>query len=492
MNNNLSKTRDLQGKKVLITAWDLEQLEHRGIANYSKNLIYALKGLNAEVWILTQFSNDIKLKSKYREEKKKVEITRILGQFTKFRRYIYPKKDYTSVGNRIILFANFILRRHFWKRRLKFYKKKYFIDNPLLKTTQLEFLNYVDGIISAKNIYFLSALASRTGLGSVRIELQGFDAFIRSCPLHIKGIGVPKDLNSIHDVIPILTPSPDNALHFYRRLKFSFYNGTNIFISKHTKIEYEKLFENRRHKKGKYEYGMIIQPPSLRYSKTISQAIVDNNISQEQQESIDNLLERDRFNFNSKILYENQFIIFNSSIEERKNVEAALKSFTYYSGKYRKHLVKYKVCVIGKLKKDKYCNDLESQYKSENIIFTDFIDEKTKLLLYLNARAFICPSYEEGFGIPVLDAAAMGIHSIVSDIRPHIEIYDIKDFKNYVNLIPTENNNAWYEALENIFINEEFDNFDKITKLNRLKRFCLINSELKENFKSQLEDILTN
>ena len=207
LNNNFTKTSDLKGKKVLITAWDLEQLEHRGIANYSKNLIYALKDLNAEVWILTQFGSDIKLKSKNKEEKTRVEITRILGQFTKFRRYIYPKKDYTSVGNRIILFINFILRRHYWKRRLKSYNKKYFVDNPLLNTPQLEFLNYVDGIISAKNIYFLSSLASRTGLGSVKIELKGFDAFIRSCPLHIKAVDVPKDLNSIHDTIPILTPS---------------------------------------------------------------------------------------------------------------------------------------------------------------------------------------------------------------------------------------------------------------------------------------------
>ena len=47
--------RPLQGKRVLVTALDLEQREHRGIAVYSKALIRHLRRMGAEVWLLTQF-----------------------------------------------------------------------------------------------------------------------------------------------------------------------------------------------------------------------------------------------------------------------------------------------------------------------------------------------------------------------------------------------------------------------------------------------------
>ena len=45
----------LQGKRILVTALDLEQREHRGIAVYSKALIRHLRRMGAEVWLLTQF-----------------------------------------------------------------------------------------------------------------------------------------------------------------------------------------------------------------------------------------------------------------------------------------------------------------------------------------------------------------------------------------------------------------------------------------------------
>ena len=47
--------KHLHGKRILVTALDLEQQEHRGIAVYSKALIRHLKRMGAEVWLLTQF-----------------------------------------------------------------------------------------------------------------------------------------------------------------------------------------------------------------------------------------------------------------------------------------------------------------------------------------------------------------------------------------------------------------------------------------------------
>ena len=47
--------KSLKGRKILVTAYDLEQNEHRGIAVYSKTLIHCLNEAGAEVWLLTEF-----------------------------------------------------------------------------------------------------------------------------------------------------------------------------------------------------------------------------------------------------------------------------------------------------------------------------------------------------------------------------------------------------------------------------------------------------
>ena len=48
-------SQPLKGRKILVTAYDLEQSEHRGIAVYSKSLMRCLHEAGAEVWLLTEF-----------------------------------------------------------------------------------------------------------------------------------------------------------------------------------------------------------------------------------------------------------------------------------------------------------------------------------------------------------------------------------------------------------------------------------------------------
>ena len=49
------REQPLKGRKILVTAYDLEQSEHRGIAVYSKSLIRCLHEAGAEVWLLTEY-----------------------------------------------------------------------------------------------------------------------------------------------------------------------------------------------------------------------------------------------------------------------------------------------------------------------------------------------------------------------------------------------------------------------------------------------------
>ncbi len=51
----------------------------------------------------------------------------------------------------------------------------------------------------------------------------------------------------------------------------------------------------------------------------------------------------------------------------------------------------------------------------EGVIFTDFITDEQLVALYKNAKCFVMPSLEEGFGIPILEAFACGVAVVSSN-----------------------------------------------------------------------------
>ena len=85
------KSQQLKGMSVLVTALDLEQQEHRGIAVYSKALIHHLNRMGAKVWLLTQFkpiTSD--LRSLPKETQRTIYSARTLNDL------VYGKTNRTS------------------------------------------------------------------------------------------------------------------------------------------------------------------------------------------------------------------------------------------------------------------------------------------------------------------------------------------------------------------------------------------------------------
>lgn len=73
------------------------------------------------------------------------------------------------------------------------------------------------------------------------------------------------------------------------------------------------------------------------------------------------------------------------------------------------------------------------------------------LQMYVDADCFVMPSYREGFPNTVLEAGAMGLPSIVTDINGSREI--IENEKNGL-IVPSKNANALYDAMERILTDD--------------------------------------
>ena len=139
-----------------------------------------------------------------------------------------------------------------------------------------------------------------------------------------------------------------------------------------------------------------------------------------------------------------KFILFNSSVVPRKNLHFLIN--IYQTSELASK--GFDLCVAGKIHDDAYGEGIMEMCEGySNIKLLDYVDEAEKSWLFLNAYAFISPSSVEGFGIPVLDAASLGLRVIVSDIPSHREIANlVKENKNF-RLLDLSNFDNWVNEL---------------------------------------------
>jgi glycosyltransferase involved in cell wall biosynthesis len=108
------------------------------------------------------------------------------------------------------------------------------------------------------------------------------------------------------------------------------------------------------------------------------------------------------------------FILSLSTIEPRKNVQGTIKAFEIFKEYYGENNVS--LIIAGKpgwLCRDIFSAIEKSPYKSK-IKYMGFIDDQDKPALYKLAKIFVYPSIYEGFGLPPLEAMAMGTPIVTS------------------------------------------------------------------------------
>ena len=115
------------------------------------------------------------------------------------------------------------------------------------------------------------------------------------------------------------------------------------------------------------------------------------------------------------------YFIYIGTIEPRKNVETILNAFNELIISRGKE---FQLVLVG-MKGWKYESVMKMIYEKFNesdIIMTGYVDERTKISLLKGALGFVFPSHYEGFGLPVIEALAASIPTVVSHIPVFHEI----------------------------------------------------------------------
>jgi len=108
-----------------------------------------------------------------------------------------------------------------------------------------------------------------------------------------------------------------------------------------------------------------------------------------------------------------QYLLFVGTIQPRKNLERLVEAFSVLSAKYSG----LSLVIAGKLGW-LYGGVLDAikKYKLEDkMIITGYVEDEVRQVLLNQALVYVQPSITEGFGLPVLEAMAMGVPVVSSN-----------------------------------------------------------------------------
>lgn len=132
-----------------------------------------------------------------------------------------------------------------------------------------------------------------------------------------------------------------------------------------------------------------------------------------------------------------------------KGINELVSAFAYLQKKY----ANIRLIIVGPFEKDldPVSEETENQILHNTAI--EFMDFQNDVRPYLVASdAFVLPSYREGFPNAVIQAGAMGLPSIVTDINGSNEI--VESGKNGV-IVESKNETALYQAMEDFVLHPE-------------------------------------
>ena len=171
-------------------------------------------------------------------------------------------------------------------------------------------------------------------------------------------------------------------------------------------------------------YGLITVSKTMR--RVIQKMLNNRKTIDVIQPGIDDIYLR-----NNQHESKNYNLICVGSIIPRKNIESCIQALIHLDDKW-------KLLIVGKYESDDnyflYINEIISQLGLSNRVkFLGVINEHSDLFqILIDSRIYMCMSHYEGYGIANVEAGALGLPLVVSDLPVFYE--NLKGFKRrYVN-----------------------------------------------------------
>lgn len=189
--------------------------------------------------------------------------------------------------------------------------------------------------------------------------------------------------------------------HKYFAMKRATTHGRLIYLLKQS--GYKIVFKKAATESGKiitpscYIKNLITREYSIPEEKiVVTYEAVDNKIT-----SISEKIKKSEIeNVMKKFNISPPYLFYVGNAHPHKNVEGLIKAFLKLKEKYKN----LKLVLSGS---DHYFwQRLKREYRLSGVFYTGAVTDWEMVALYKNASSFVMPSFEEGFGIPILEAMA--------------------------------------------------------------------------------------
>ena len=239
-----------------------------------------------------------------------------------------------------------------------------------------------------------------------QIRLPGILKKIKPDLVHFPHFNVPffyrgKFVVTIHDLIH-QSFSMDRSTH-----------TPLVYGLKH--LGYRKIFGNAVKKAEKilvpseYVKSQLIEKWKIDGQKIV---VTSEGVDTKLYTIVDSLSKSQIENALRKFSIKRPYIFYVGNAHPHKNVEGLIKVFTQIhlrGGKLQLVLAGGDNFFWQKIKQD-------SRFRGNDIVFTGEVSDEELAALYKNAECFVMPSFEEGFGLPILEAMSLGCPVVSSNV----------------------------------------------------------------------------
>lgn len=366
---------DLNGINILIDCYNLELVQGTGIKTYGLSLIKALNQLEANVNLLCSRHSG--------------SNNSVLNEVLFFDRQIAKNQRFNQIKSLISIAT-------------QFYPKAKSIKNSgfIVKQESDLFFDLVDGenIFSIYNCYDITNFLYEKFKLTLKIKVEKkIDIWHATYPIPLE-VNNAKKITTIHDLIPLKLPytTLDNKEFFFKNIKNAIKNSNLIVtVSENTKKDILDIF-NVDSDKVYVTYQPVIE---TKYTSNKDDLVV--------------FLGQYGLRFQ-------EYILFVGAIEPKKNLGRLIEAYVKLDTSMPLVIVGKKGWLwtdeIGRLQ------SVYSKFFLEKIKFLEYISRSDLTYLYQGACCFVFPSLYEGFGLPPLEAMALGCPTVVSNVSSLPEV----------------------------------------------------------------------